>query len=77
MAIISIRNLIVEYDGRRVLDGLNLDIEQTGISGGFAEPGGKIFVGGADYFHASRLVDEELKVKTHAGRFGLQCKDRK
>src|ERR1700678_2015681 len=28
MAIISIRNLIVEYDGRRVLDGLNLDIEQ-------------------------------------------------
>jgi phospholipid/cholesterol/gamma-HCH transport system ATP-binding protein len=28
MAIISIRDLIVEYDGRRVLDGLNLDIEQ-------------------------------------------------
>ena len=27
MAIISIRDLIVEYDGRRVLDGLNLDIE--------------------------------------------------
>lgn len=28
MPIISIRNLEVEYDGRRVLDGLNLDIEQ-------------------------------------------------
>ena len=27
MAIISIRNLVVEYDARRVLDGLNLDIE--------------------------------------------------
>ena len=28
MAHISIRDLVVEYDGRRVLDGLNLDIEQ-------------------------------------------------
>ena len=28
MAIISIRDLIVEYDGRRVLNGLNLDIDQ-------------------------------------------------
>jgi phospholipid/cholesterol/gamma-HCH transport system ATP-binding protein len=28
MAIISIRDLVVEYDGRRVLDKLNLDIEQ-------------------------------------------------
>jgi phospholipid/cholesterol/gamma-HCH transport system ATP-binding protein len=28
MAIISIRDLVVEYDGRRVLDGVNLDIEQ-------------------------------------------------
>ena len=27
MAIISIRDLVVEYDGRRVLDGLNLDVE--------------------------------------------------
>ena len=27
MPIISIRDLMVEYDGRRVLDGLNLDIE--------------------------------------------------
>jgi phospholipid/cholesterol/gamma-HCH transport system ATP-binding protein len=27
MAIISIRDLLVEYDGRRVLDGLNLEIE--------------------------------------------------
>jgi phospholipid/cholesterol/gamma-HCH transport system ATP-binding protein len=27
MAIISIRDLVVEYDGRRVLDGVNLDIE--------------------------------------------------
>jgi len=27
MAIISVRDLVVEYDGRRVLDGLNLDIE--------------------------------------------------
>src|SRR5438876_1664629 len=27
MAITSIRNLVVEYDARRVLDGLNLDIE--------------------------------------------------
>jgi phospholipid/cholesterol/gamma-HCH transport system ATP-binding protein len=27
MAIISIRDLVVEYGGRRVLDGLNLDIE--------------------------------------------------
>ncbi len=27
MAIISIRDLIVEYDGRRVLNRLNLDIE--------------------------------------------------
>ena len=28
MSIISVRDLVVEYDGRRVLDGLNLDIEQ-------------------------------------------------
>jgi phospholipid/cholesterol/gamma-HCH transport system ATP-binding protein len=28
MAIISIRDLVVEYDGRRILHGLNLDIEQ-------------------------------------------------
>src|SRR5215471_10577866 len=27
MAIISVRDLVVEYDGRRVLDGLDLDIE--------------------------------------------------
>jgi phospholipid/cholesterol/gamma-HCH transport system ATP-binding protein len=27
MAIISVRDLVVEYDGHRVLDGLNLDIE--------------------------------------------------
>jgi phospholipid/cholesterol/gamma-HCH transport system ATP-binding protein len=27
MAIISVRDLVVEYDGRRVLDGLNLDLE--------------------------------------------------
>ena len=27
MPIISIRDLVVEYDGRRVLNGLNLDIE--------------------------------------------------
>ncbi|MGB2605451.1 MAG: ATP-binding cassette domain-containing protein [Candidatus Sulfotelmatobacter sp.] len=27
MSIISVRDLVVEYDGRRVLDGLNLDIE--------------------------------------------------
>jgi phospholipid/cholesterol/gamma-HCH transport system ATP-binding protein len=28
MAIISIRDLVVEYDGRRILDGLSLDIER-------------------------------------------------
>ncbi len=28
MAIISIRDLVVEYDGRRILNGLNLDVEQ-------------------------------------------------
>jgi phospholipid/cholesterol/gamma-HCH transport system ATP-binding protein len=28
MAIISVRDLVVEYEGRRILDGLNLDIEQ-------------------------------------------------
>src|SRR5262245_49184544 len=28
MPLISVRDLVVEYDGRRVLDGLNLDIEQ-------------------------------------------------
>ena len=27
MAIISIRDLVVEYDGRRVLNGVNLDVE--------------------------------------------------
>src|SRR5579859_4663689 len=27
MPIISVRDLVVEYDGRRVLDGLSLDIE--------------------------------------------------
>ncbi len=32
MSIISIRDLVVEYDGRRVLDGLNLDIEQGQIT---------------------------------------------
>jgi phospholipid/cholesterol/gamma-HCH transport system ATP-binding protein len=28
MAIISIRDLVVEYDGRRILNGVNLDIQQ-------------------------------------------------
>ncbi len=28
MSIISIRDVVVEYDGRRILDGLNLDVEQ-------------------------------------------------
>ena len=28
MSAISVRNLVVEYEGRRVLDGLNLDVEQ-------------------------------------------------
>ena len=27
MSLISVRDLVVEYDGRRVLDGLNLDVE--------------------------------------------------
>ena len=31
MAIISVRDLVVEYEGRRVLDGVNLDIEQGEI----------------------------------------------
>ena len=32
MAIISIRDLVVEYDGRQVLDGVNLDIEPGQIT---------------------------------------------
>src|SRR5271167_3171846 len=32
MSIISVRDLVVEYDGRRVLDGLNLDIEPGDIT---------------------------------------------
>jgi len=32
MAIISVRDLVVEYDGRRVLDGVNLDIEPGEIT---------------------------------------------
>lgn len=32
MPIISVRDLVVEYDGRRVLDGLNLDIEPGHIT---------------------------------------------
>lgn len=32
MALISVRDLVVEYDGRRVLDGLNLDIEPGEIT---------------------------------------------
>src|SRR5208337_3115624 len=32
MSIISVRDLVVEYDGRRVLDGLNLDIETGEIT---------------------------------------------
>ena len=28
MPVISVRDLVVEYDGRRILDGVNLDIEQ-------------------------------------------------
>ena len=32
MSLISIRDLVVEYDGRRVLDGLNLDIEAGQIT---------------------------------------------
>jgi phospholipid/cholesterol/gamma-HCH transport system ATP-binding protein len=31
MPIISVRDLVVEYDGRRILDGLSLDIEQGEI----------------------------------------------
>src|SRR6201984_1070079 len=32
MPIISVRDVVVEYDGRRVLDGLNLDIEPGQIT---------------------------------------------
>ncbi|MGO9680400.1 MAG: ABC transporter ATP-binding protein, partial [Candidatus Sulfotelmatobacter sp.] len=32
MSIISARDLVVEYDGRRVLDGLNLDVEPGQIT---------------------------------------------
>ncbi|MBV8052025.1 MAG: ATP-binding cassette domain-containing protein, partial [Acidobacteriaceae bacterium] len=32
MSIISVRDLVVEYEGRRVLDGLNLDIEPGQIT---------------------------------------------
>src|SRR5215813_9574799 len=32
MPLISVRDLVVEYDGRRVLDGLNLDIEAGEIT---------------------------------------------
>lgn len=32
MPVISVRDLVVEYDGRRVLDGLNLDIEQGEVT---------------------------------------------
>jgi phospholipid/cholesterol/gamma-HCH transport system ATP-binding protein len=32
MSLISVRDLVVEYDGRRVLDGLNLDIEPGQIT---------------------------------------------
>ena len=32
MPIISVRDLVVEYDGRRVLDGLNLDVEPGEIT---------------------------------------------
>src|SRR5208282_3446349 len=32
MSLISVRDLVVEYDGRRVLDGLNLDIEAGEIT---------------------------------------------
>src|SRR5215468_2008632 len=32
MPLISVRDLVVEYDGRRVLDGLNLDIEAGQIT---------------------------------------------
>jgi len=32
MSIISVRDLVVEYDGRRVLDGMNLDIEPGEIT---------------------------------------------
>ena len=32
MALISVRDLVVEYEGRRVLDGLNLDIEPSQVT---------------------------------------------
>jgi len=32
MSLISVRDLVVEYDGRRVLDGLNLDIEEGQVT---------------------------------------------
>ncbi len=32
MSLISVRDLVVEYDSRRVLDGLNLDIEAGEIT---------------------------------------------
>jgi len=31
MSIISVRDLVVEYEGRRILDGVNLDVEQGEI----------------------------------------------
>jgi hypothetical protein len=36
----------------------DLAVEQAGVGRGFTNPGGKIFVGGADNLHACRL--EEL-----------------
>jgi len=32
MSIISVRDLVVEYDGRRVLDGVSLDVEPGEIT---------------------------------------------
>ncbi len=45
---------------------LDLGIEQAGRAGDFAELPGKIRVGVTNDFHAVRLEDEELKVKTRA-----------
>ena len=56
----------VLQNGARPL--FNHGVKKTGAGGKLAEFRGKILVGVADNFHAGRLEDEELKVKTLAGR---------
>lgn len=66
MPIISVRDLVVEYDGRRVLDGLNLDIEPGEIT---------VLLGGSGSGKSTLLRQVLGLERPKSGRISIQGTD--